>query len=97
MSTGDHAAHRQVRVYRSSRVSGMFLLVDAKADLEPVPEDLLTRFGTPVESFTFELTTTRKLARVDAAAVLHAIAGQGYFLQLPPVIEPAQRNGNDER
>jgi uncharacterized protein len=75
---------RSITVYRSSRVQDMYLLVDRDQGLEPVPEPLLVRFGTPIEAFAFEMTPERRLARADAGAVLRAIAERGYYLQLPP-------------
>lgn len=84
MST-DHGRH--VRVYRSSRKVDMYLYVDAKDDLTPVPEELLAQFGKPVEALSLMLTTTRKLARADAARVLDSIEEQGFYLQLPPAAD----------
>jgi len=75
---------RHVRVYRSSRRTDMYLYVDAKDDLAPVPDELLSQFGKPVEALSLMLTATRKLARADAARVLDSIEEQGFYLQLPP-------------
>jgi uncharacterized protein YcgL (UPF0745 family) len=78
----------------------MYLFVDFKADLEPVPESLLDQFGTPELALSLALTPQRKLARVEANAVLGAIADVGYFLQMPPTdggvdaaIERARKSG----
>lgn len=65
----------------------MYLFVDAKVDLTPVPEELLAQFGKPVEALSLMLTATRKLARADAARVLECIEEQGFYLQLPPATE----------
>lgn len=62
----------------------MYLFVDAKDDLSAVPDELLSRFGKPVEALSLMLTADRKLARADAARVLECIAEQGFYLQLPP-------------
>lgn len=75
---------RRCDVYRSPRRAGLYLYVDAAEGLARVPEALLERFGTPVKVLSFELTPERRLARVEAAAVLAALDAQGYFLQLPP-------------
>lgn len=75
---------RHVRVYRSKQRQEMYLYVDAAADLERVPEDLLTRFGRPVEAMSLMLAADRPLARADAARVLSSIEEQGYYLQMPP-------------
>ena len=72
------------KIYRSSRHEGMYLYVDAKQGLEQVPEDLMQRFGAPVEAMTLMLTAGKKLARADASEVINLIADAGYYLQLPP-------------
>lgn len=63
----------------------MYLFVDAEADLAPVPEALLVRFGKPVEALSLLLTPERYLARADAGAVLAGIESEGFYLQMPPV------------
>ena len=76
---------REVRVYRSSRKQEMYLYVDAETDLDRVPEELLRRFGRPIEALSLTLTAERKLARADPARVLECIESDGFYLQMPPV------------
>lgn len=81
----------RVVVYKSPRVAEMYLYVaenggDA-AGLARIPPPLLVRFGKPLEAMRLDLTPERRLARCEARAVLDAIATQGFYLQLPPVIE----------
>jgi uncharacterized protein YcgL (UPF0745 family) len=76
-----------VRVYRSTRKQEMYLYVDAGEDLNRVPEELMARFGPPVEALSLLLTADRTLARADAARVLADIDAQGYYLQMPPAPE----------
>ena len=90
---------RLVKVYKTRRKADMYLFVDFSEDLERVPESLLERFGTPELALSLSLTPERKLARAEAAAVLSAIAEDGYFLQMPPAdggvdaaIEQARRS-----
>jgi hypothetical protein len=78
---------RLVKIYRSPRQPDMYLYVDSAEDLQRVPDKLLERFGTPVETMSLELAAERKLARADAGAVLRSIDEAGYYLQLPPSIE----------
>ena len=78
---------RDVAVYRSKRILDMYVYVDEARDPMSLPEDLLKRFGKPVEAMRFRLAANRSLARVDAEQVLSAIANEGYYLQLPPVNE----------
>lgn len=77
---------RHVKVYRSARQRDTYLFVCANEDLDRVPQELLERFGKPVEALSVELTPQRTLARADAAKVLHSIDEAGYYLQLPPQI-----------
>lgn len=51
-----------------------------------VPESLLKLFGSPEFSLQLNLTKRSKLARVDLGEVKRALDGQGYFLQMPPVV-----------
>ena len=78
---------RDVAVYRSKRIMDMYVYVDEARDPMSLPEDLLKRFGKPVEAMRFKLDGDRSLARVDAKQVLRAIATEGYYLQLPPAHE----------
>lgn len=73
-----------VIIYRSKVVNDMYLFVAEADELERVPNDLLRRFGRPVESMRIEITTERKLARADATRVLAAIDDAGFYLQMPP-------------
>lgn len=81
------AGARDVSIYRSPRVQEMYLFVarDHELDLaELLPAGLLERFGDPVFSFNMALSPQRVLMQADAAAVLAAIAEQGFYLQMPP-------------
>ncbi len=86
-------------IYRASTREGMYLYVPAKLDIdvsvlqqdaaagEPLVKisDALKRaFGRPTFTMRLELTAERKLARVPVLDVIEALAGQGYYLQLPP-------------
>ncbi len=82
---------RDVAVYRSKRVADMYLYIDGSSDPMSLPADLLKRFGRPVETLRFKLTEDRSLARVETKQVLEAIANQGYYLQLPPVLGERSR------
>ncbi len=80
----------QCTIYRCSREPEMYVYVDRAVGLERVPDDLQRRAGKLSEVMTIELGSQRKLARVKARDVLAAIAAQGYYLQLPPDLQPAQ-------
>jgi uncharacterized protein YcgL (UPF0745 family) len=76
-------------IYRGSRERETYLYVDRNEGLKKVPEALLTRMGKTSEVMTIKLTPERKLARARTPEVLAAIAEQGYYLQLPPNLQPA--------
>jgi len=80
----------QCTIYRCSREPEMYVYVDNSEGLERVPADLQRRAGKFSEVMTIELAPERKLARARTADVLAAIAHQGFFLQLPPDMQPTQ-------
>lgn len=69
-------------IYRSSRKFDTYLYLSAKDDFSEIPEELLTVFGEPEFSFSFNLKAERKLAKEDTAEVLKNLEEQGYHLQL---------------
>lgn len=77
-------------VYRCSREPEMYIYIDRSEGLARVPEDLQRRAGTLSEVMTIKLVPERKLARAKAPEVLAAIAQQGFYLQLPPDMQPVQ-------
>jgi uncharacterized protein YcgL (UPF0745 family) len=76
-------------VYRSNREREMYLYINRADGLSRVPEELLARLGTISEVMTIKLTPERKLARARASDVLAAIAAKGFYIQLPPDIQPS--------
>lgn len=85
------ANRRLVSVFRSPRRDGMYLYVDRREGLARVPDALRELFGTPQHAMDLLLTPERALARVSAADVLAKIAEQGFYLQMPPVIDGEAR------
>jgi uncharacterized protein YcgL (UPF0745 family) len=70
----------------------MYLYVDAEEGLDRVPDDLLRRFGKPVEVMALQLTAEKRLARADVGEVMRQLAENGYYLQMPPsVVSEMQR------
>lgn len=82
---------RLVSVFRSPRREGMYLYVDRKDGLARVPDALRELFGTPQHAMDLVLTPDRTLARVPAVEVLAKIRDQGFFLQMPPVLDSEAR------
>ena len=69
-------------IYRSSRKVDTYLYLAEEDDFSILPESLLSMFGDPEFSFSFELTMDKKLARENTADVLDNLRSQGYHLQL---------------
>ena len=82
---------RLVSVFRSPRRDGMYLYVDRKEGMTRVPEALRELFGAPQHAMDLLLTAERPLARADAAEVLTQLRDQGFFLQMPAVIDDEAR------
>ena len=69
-------------IYRSSRKLDTYLYLTEKDNFTQVPYDLMSVFGEPEFSFSFDLRADKKLAKEDAAEVLSNLESQGYHLQL---------------
>jgi uncharacterized protein YcgL (UPF0745 family) len=69
-------------IYRSSRKPDTYLYLHGKDDFSIVPAELLTIFGDPEFSFSFDLDSDRKLAKEDTTEVMENLKTQGYHLQL---------------
>ncbi|MCK7596048.1 YcgL domain-containing protein [Microbulbifer sp. CAU 1566] len=78
-------------IYRSPREAEMYLYVDKAQGMARVPEKLQSLFGKPVHVTTLLLTPKRKLARADVEKVMNALRDQGYYLQMPPVVDDEMR------
>ncbi|MBR2515389.1 MAG: YcgL domain-containing protein [Halomonas sp.] len=74
-------------VFKSSRKEEMYLYVDKRKGLEPVPELLMETFGKPIAVFTMILTADKTLARASAADIMASINEKGFYLQTPPAKE----------
>ena len=69
-------------IYRSNRKLDTYLYLAEKDDFSIIPEDLLSVFGEPEFSFSFDLTEQKSLALEDSVEVLENLNSQGYHLQL---------------
>lgn len=79
--------NRSVKIYRSSVKPDMYIFVAADEELSRVPEELMKRFGRPIEAMSIELGADVVLARADSVAVLEQIQQEGFYLQMPPATE----------
>lgn len=80
-------ARRLVSVFSSRLRDGMYLYVDRADAMTRVPQPLQDLFGTPRHVMDMMLTPERKLSRVAAQDVLAGIRDNGFFLQMPPVVD----------
>ncbi len=76
-------------IYRSRRKDDLYLYLREPERFDLVPEPLRRLFGEPLFVMALTLEPDRRLARVDAAQVREALAGAGFFLQMPPAPEAA--------
>jgi uncharacterized protein YcgL (UPF0745 family) len=74
-------------IYRSKRKEGMYLYVEKSVGVENLPEALLRQFGKPEHAMVLVLTPEKKLAYADVEKVIQAVQEQGFYLQMPPVID----------
>jgi uncharacterized protein YcgL (UPF0745 family) len=81
-------------IYKSSRKQEMYLYLADKDGFDELPEPLRQGFGKPSLVIAIELDADRKLARVETAQVLNALRTQGYYLQMPPELEPDMDYGD---
>ncbi|MEY4589468.1 MAG: hypothetical protein RL497_1544 [Pseudomonadota bacterium] len=93
------AAHSQpiktiCDVYKSLKKHDLYLYVAKTDGLTRVPALLLEHFGTPHHTLTLVLTPERKLARTSGQKVLDALNEQGFYLQMPPVLDDEMKRIN---
>ena len=70
-------------VYRSNRKRDTYLYVEKIDDFSAIPEAVMSVFGQPEFSLSFELAHDKKLAQADTREVLKSLATDGFYLQLP--------------
>jgi uncharacterized protein YcgL (UPF0745 family) len=80
-------------IYKSSRKEEMYLYLDKEDAYEDLPDMLKQHFGKAVFVMQLELSPERPLARADVTAVMAALDEQGYYLQMPPKLEPEMNYG----
>ena len=83
-------------IYKSPLKDEMYLYLAEEEGFDPVPKPLLERFGKPIFVMELALHEQRKLAREDVAKVMQNLSGQGFHLQLPPVLKPDLYHGNED-
>ena len=77
----------QAYVYKSLRKPDTYLYLREKDAFGLVPEGVRAPLGALAFVLEFSLTPERKLARGDAAVVLHNLSALGYHLQGPLTVQ----------
>ncbi len=80
-------------IYRSSRKDEMYLYLKEKDGFDEVPDALMAMFGEPSLVMGLELSPERTLARENSQVVISSLHEQGFFLQMPPKLEPDLYDG----
>ncbi len=81
-------------IYRARDKGEMYLYVDREDDFAAVPKALLRSLGPLERVMEVVLRPDRPLAREDVAQVMAQLRERGFFLQLPPRIEPKLYRGD---
>lgn len=72
----------------------MYLYLATEDGFDSVPEPLMKRFGTPALVMQLTLSSERRLARVEVEQVIAGLREHGFFLQMPPQLQPDLYHGN---
>ena len=75
-------------IYKSRRKPEMYLYLADPQVFEALPAELRRGFGPPELVMELVLHPERRLARANIGEVLAALSDQGFYLQLPPKLEP---------
>ncbi len=73
----------------------MYLYLSEENNFSEVPEALMQKFGLPQRVMELELHAKRKLSRANTAQVIKQLQTEGYYLQLPPKLQPHLYHGNE--
>lgn len=73
-------------IYRCSNKPDLYIYLARQDDFSPVPAAMLTSLGNIGFAMELELNEQTKLAREDAAKVMHNLRENGFHLQLPPPV-----------
>jgi len=85
----------QCWIYKSSHKDEMYLYLAREDEFQDLPEALMTQFGRPVRVMQLDLDPQRALSRADVKQVINSLMTEGYYLQMPPSLNPEIYHGND--
>lgn len=75
-------------IYKSSRKDEMYIYLIEEEGFDEIPDTLRQSFGEPIFVMELVLSEKRQLARADTVAVMHSLKDEGYYLQIPPKLDP---------
>lgn len=75
-------------IYKSSRKDEMYLYLSEEEGFDQIPDELRKTFGELIFVMELELSEERELARVDVSEVIKSLNDEGFFLQMPPKLDP---------
>lgn len=70
-------------IYRCSRKADLYIYLADRDDFSRVPAEIMRGLGITEFSMELALTTDKKLAKEDTAAVMKNLEENGFHLQLP--------------
>lgn len=81
-------------VHRCKKKEGMYLYLKEGMEPEDLPDALMKLTGWLEKSMDLELHTELKLARADVVEVMAKLEDQGFYLQMPPNLNPSMHFGD---
>ena len=74
-------------VYKSLKKADTYVYLAARDDFTRLPDPMRQQLGTLVFVLDVDIGPDRRLAREDTAIVRGNLAGRGFHLQIPQVVE----------
>lgn len=98
---GTHSILLQVHdmycsIYKSIKKELTYLYVKDKGNFKDVPASLLEVFGPPQFLMVIQLDKREKLAGANIEKVKDSLKTQGYFLQMPPLLDDDLKHIRDK-
>lgn len=75
-------------IYKSTRKDEMYVYLAEEDSFDTLPDALKKGFGEPMFVMELLLSTQRKLARANVDEMIKALQEEGFYLQMPPKLNP---------
>lgn len=76
----------QCFIYKSLKKQELYLYLDKADNFSILPDNVRENLGRLEFVMELNLSSDRKLARVDVTKVIDSLANNGFFIQMPPII-----------